>query len=269
MLRSDQRVLLTLLVLGSLACTGCTQARQLANRVNPVARENIETKLMLGRAHESEGDPQQAERLYREVLVLESENGKACHRLGVVLMTQGQADEGILNLEQANILLPNDPEVLADLGYAYLSSGSIDQALPLLQSAYEQNPQDERVINNLAQALGYSGEYNQSLVLFREVMSEAEAMSNLAYIHTQLGNGAQAMELYSRALDLDPELRSAAHALVQLGEMRNEFQSGQSSSVEWASRQSAEPGTTQRTAENIELTGGRDWTAARSSRQPD
>jgi tetratricopeptide (TPR) repeat protein len=266
MLRCDQRLLTTLLVLGSLACTGCAQVRQFANRVNPAAREEVETKLMLARAHESEGDTQQSERLYREVLALDSENGKACHRLGIVLMTQGQTDEGILYLEQANLLLPDNAKVLADLGYAYLSSGSVDQALPLLQAAYEKDPRDERTINNLAQALGYSGEYGRSLALFREIMSEAEATANLAYIHSQTGDGAKAMELYSRALDLDPGLRSAANALVQLGEMRNAFESEQSASVQWASRQTAEPGVTRDYTENIELTGGQEWTAARGER---
>ena len=252
----DKCCLIALLLVGTVSLTGCTRARQLVHRVNPGTQREIDTKLMLGRAHEGEGHPQQAEPLYREILELESENGPACHRLGVVLMSQGQADEGLLYLEQANLLLPDHADVLADLGYAYMESGQLEQALPLLQSAYDLDPWDERIINNLAQALGYSGEYEECLALFREIMDEAEATSNLAYIHAQTGNGAHAMELYSRALDVDPELRSAANALVQLAEMRSEFE--QPSTIQWAARQAASPGGTQPDpARPIQLTVGR------------
>jgi tetratricopeptide (TPR) repeat protein len=138
-----------------------------------------------------------------------------------------------------------------------MESGQLEQALPLLQKAFDLNPRDERIINNLAQVLGYSGEYEQCLALFREIMDEAEATSNLAYIHTQAGNGAEAMELYSRALDVDPELRSATNALVQLAEMRSEFE--QPSSIQWAARQATSPDATQPDpARPIELTVGRE-----------
>ncbi len=254
----DKCCVIALLFVGSFTLAGCTQARQLVRRVNPQSHREIETKLMLGRAHEKEGDPHQAEKLFRDVLELDSENGFASHRLGVVLMSQGHADEGLLYLEQANLLLSDDAEILADLGYAYMDSGHLEQALPLLQSAYDRDPRDERIINNLAQALGYSGEYEQSFALFREIMNDAEATSNIAYIHTQTGNGTHAVELYSRALDLDPELRSAGNALVQLSEMRNEYDSQQSASVEWASRQTTAPDRMQQhAARGVELTGGR------------
>jgi Tfp pilus assembly protein PilF len=253
------RCVFALLIVASIPLIGCTQARQLVRRVNPEAQRQIETSLMMARAHESEGKSQQAEKMYREVLELDDENGEACHRLGVVLMSQGQLDEGLLYLEQANLLLPDQADVLADLGYAYIESGQVEQALPLLQSAYQQNPEDERIINNLAQALGYTGEYDRSFALFKEVMTEAEATANLAYIHAQTGNGAKAMELYSRALDLDPELRPAANALIQLAEMRNKFDAQRPASVEWAARQTGapDPSSDDDAASPIELTSGR------------
>lgn len=250
--------IITLGIVGSLSLVGCMQARQMVRRINPETQRQVETNLMLARAHESEGKSQQAERLYREVLALDEENGAACHRLGVVLMSQGRTDEGLLHLEQANLLLPDQADVLADLGYAYLESGQVEQALPLLRSAYEQNPQDKRIINNLAQALGFTGEYDQSLVLFREIMTEAEATSNLAYIYAQNGDGRKAMELYSRALDLDPELRPAANALIELAEMRTEFESQRPASVQWAAQQTAAPDTSaDEFAAPIKLTAGR------------
>lgn len=250
----------TLLVVSAVSLSGCNQARQLAQRVNPETERQVETKLMLGRAHENEGKSEQAEKLYREVLALDQENGLACHRLGVVLMSRGETDGGLLYLEQANLLLPDQPDIVADLGYAYLESGQPEQSLPLLREAYQRNPQDKRIVNNFAQALGLTGEYDQSFALFRQIMTEAEATSNLAYIHAQTGNGQKAMELYSRALDLDPELRPAANALIQLAEMRSEFEAQRPASVQWAARQTTASATRQvDEPARIELTEGRDW----------
>lgn len=247
-----------LVIAGCVTLAGCSQTRALVQRVNPETQRQVETKLVLGRAHESEGNTEAAERLYREVLALDPENAAASHRLGVVLMSDGHTDEGLLHLEQANLLRPDQADVLADLGFAYLDSGDVDQALPLLRSAYERSPRDKRIINNLAQALGYSGEYDQSFALFREIMTEAEATSNLAFIYAQTGNGQKAMELYSRALDLDPKLRPAADALVELGTMRNEYETRRPAAVEWASRQADAPGQVadQPATREIELTGG-------------
>lgn len=257
MLRQRHSVF-ALLIVASIPLVGCTQARQLVRRMNPETQRQIETKMMMARAHESEGKSQQAERMYREVLELDDENGEACHRLGVVLMSEGDSDEGLLYLEQANVLLPDQPDVLADLGYAYMEAGQVEQALPLLRSAYEHNPEDKRIVNNLAQALGYTGEYDESFALFREIMTDAEATSNLAYIYAQTGNGRKAMELYSRALDLDPGLRPAANALIQLAEMRSDFEAQRPASVEWASRQTGESESSSDESNSpIELTSGR------------
>ena len=203
----EKHCIISLLMYGAITLAGCTQARQLVQRVNPETKHKVETMLTLARAHESEGELKEAEQQYRDILKLDPENGAACHRLGVVMMNQGEADEGLLYLEQANLLLPDDADVVADLGYAYMDAGQIEQAMPLLQAAYDKNPDDKRVINNLAQALGYSGKYDRSLAMFCQIMSEAEATANLAYIYTQTGNGPKAMELYSHALDLDPDLR--------------------------------------------------------------
>ena len=141
----------------------------------------------------------------------------------------------------------------------------MEQAESLLREAYHHAPQDEQVINNLALAVGYRGGYDESFRLFRRIMTEAEANTNLGYIYAQRGEGQMAVKHYSRALDLDPELRSAAEALAQLAEMKRTFESENPASVQWASRQTGpEPPPSQEESltppATIRLTGS-DWTA--------
>jgi hypothetical protein len=84
-------------------------------------------------------------------------------------------------------------------------------------------PADKRAMNNLAIALGYQGKHEQALAMFRRVVPEAQAQANLAYLHVQRGEGKLAVQRYTRAVDLDKNLRSAAHALLQLAEMEQRY----------------------------------------------
>jgi len=265
MLRPSLFPLMTALALLVVGGAGCSTTRQLVQKLDPEANEKIATALTMGRVHEEEGDLVQAEKRYRSVLDQRPEHPEACHRMGVVLMGLDRADEGIYYLEQANLLSPDDPKLLNDLGYAYLLNEEMEQAETLLRQAYHSAPQDEQIVNNLALVVGYRGRYEESFQLFRQIMTEAEANANLGYICAQRGEGQSAVKHLSRALDLDPDLRSAAEALAQLGEMKRTFESQNPASVQWASRQTEpEPPpsgeeTFQRPA-TIRLTGS-DWTA--------
>jgi hypothetical protein len=68
----------------------------------------------------------------------------------------------------------------------------------------------------LAILLGEQGRDEEALALFRRTGTEAQAQSNMAFIYTQRGQLAAAMDAYNRALTLDNSLRPAADALVQL-----------------------------------------------------
>mgnify|MGYP002624189877 FL=1 len=96
------------------------------------------------------------------------------------------------------------------------------------------------------------------------MVTEAEAHANLAFICSQRGDGSQAMEHYSRALDHDPDLRAAAVGLTQLHEMKQEFDREQAAI---AARQAApetqvrpaassETSGTENSPSRVELTGG-------------
>jgi Flp pilus assembly protein TadD len=259
-------VLLACSLLPLVTCTtGCQSARRFVRNASPAKRAEADTILTLAQVHEQEGQFKKAEGLYRELHEQDPDNAFVCHHLGVVLIQLGRDDEGRLLIEQANVLQPDSPEILNDLGYSYLLSGEIEQAESILQDAYQLNPDDERTISNLALAVGYGGRYDESLSLYRETLTDAEAYANLGYIAVQRGEGPKALHYYNKALDLDPHLKPAAQAMVQLADLQKRAEGGRSASQQWAAQQrGAErepiqpPATTGR--RSIELTGGNfDW----------
>jgi Flp pilus assembly protein TadD len=258
-------LLLILTLASQLTLTsGCQSAKRFVHNASPAKRAEADTKLTLAQVHEQEGQFKKAEDLYRELHQLDPDNSFVCHHLGVVMIELGRDEEGLFMIEQANLLKPDSPEILNDLGYAYLLQGEIDQAEAILQQAYELNPDDDRTLSNLALAIGYAGRYDEALALYRETMTDAEANANLGYIAVQRGEGQKALHYYNRALDLDPQLKPAAQALVQLADLQKRAAGDRSAIQQWAAqqrgpeRERASPPVTP--GASIELTGGNfDW----------
>lgn len=272
---SERRLVLLLapLILLPALTPGCASAKKVARSISPAAREEYDTKLTLAQVYEQEGNHRKAEGLYRELHERNPDDPHVSHHLGIVLTQLGRDDEGIVLIEEANLLDPDNPQILNDLGYAYLLSGETEQAEEILRTAHEFNPDDSRTLSNLALAVGLNGRDNESLALYRQVMAEAEAYANLGYISVQRGDGPAALKYYSRALDLDPTLKPAAQALVQLADLRRQADGEQRATEQWAVRQTAagrQPAPPRKVDDlsprQIELTGGNfDWARADES----
>lgn len=252
--------LIALLCCWAAALHGCASAKQAARKLKPGAAREFETRLTMAQIHEREGKLQKAANIYAELLKERPEHAKLCHRYGVVLTELGKGDEGVQYLERARTADPNNAAVLSDLGYAYLISDELESAETLLRDAFEQDPRDERTVNNLALAVGLNGRFEESQALYERVNSRAEAQANLGYICVQRGDGQRAMAHFNKALDLDPSLKPAAEALVQLHEMKRSFDAERPAIAQWAERQkggeTGSPAVEDRAAKvSIRLTG--------------
>jgi Flp pilus assembly protein TadD len=209
--------------------TGC-QGNSVVQNKGPDAKvagdksEDKEMKFSLAKLREQDDQLVKAKKTYEELLQADPENADYNHRYGVVLFRLGRYEDGIEALRVADSTRPNDPEILNDLGFSCMVTGENTQAISVFETALEVDPQNERATNNLAMAHGYNGEFDEAYAIFQRIMTEAQAMSNLGYIATQSGRKEFAIECYSRALDLDPEMDEAKEALVQLADLERRIE---------------------------------------------
>lgn len=210
----------SLLVCG-LVVTGCAQTRQFVENQNPLtkAKRQFEVKFDLAQVAEREGQLRKAADQYAALLEKQPKNAQLHHRLGVVKVRLGEREEGLEHLRKAHDLKPGDPAILNDLGFACLESGELDEAEKYLREALSINANDRRTINNLGLCAAHSGRIDEAFRYFRRVGGEAEAHANLGYILAQMGDIEAAMQHYHQALSLDPQMRSAAEALIQLSRL--------------------------------------------------
>lgn len=199
---------------------GCANtAQQWERTLKPVA-ERAETQFSVARLQEKNGNLRQAKELYFKLLEQNPQNAEVHHRLGVVCTRMGEHDLAGTHFRKAIELKPHNAEAFCDYGYALYLKNDLEAAALTLQDALAMDPNHQRSKNNLAMVLGQQGKFDEALVLFRQAVSEAEAHANLAYIYTQAGHGQKAIEHYSKALDLDPELTVAKKGLAQLAELK-------------------------------------------------
>lgn len=180
---------------------------------------DLAMKFSLAQLRENDDQLVEAKRTYEELLEAAPDNAEYNHRYGVLLCKLGEYEQGIEFLRKADSIQPNNVDILNDLGFACMVTDKNELAISVLETALEFDPRNARATNNLAMAHGYTGDYDEAYSLFTQVMPESEAMANLGYIAIQSGKRDFAIECYSRALDLDPDMNQAKEALVQLADL--------------------------------------------------
>lgn len=101
-----------------------------------------EVRLWIARLHGWMGHPDQAEVVYRSVLLEDPNNVEAILGLGEILIARNAAREALDVLERAEPLAPDDSEVLALLGRAHRETGETTRALAYMERAVAIEPSE-------------------------------------------------------------------------------------------------------------------------------
>lgn len=212
----------TVILIITVTFQGCTQLGTQISKVKSSMPGQKEPKniIAVARSYEKKNELKAARELYEKHLSKNPSSTIACHRLGIVCSRLGDTIASTRYFTQARQLEPNNSEVLNDFGFALYNRGEYKSAEKIFASALQNDANNNRIINNLALAVGHQGRFKESLSLFRNIMPSAEAHANLAYIHTQRGEGELALKEYDMALTADPDLEQAGMAAAELAEMK-------------------------------------------------
>lgn len=213
-----RHVPLALLVCAS--CLGCSNPPTATpeTAVKTMPKSKIETGIKLARVQEREGQLRQALTMYEDMLDADPTNGELYHRLMVVNTRLDQPERAEAYFQEAQKRLPNNAELLADYGYACYLRGDMANAETWLKKAHQLDRKNKRILGNLALVVGIEGRGQESLTYFRQYLDDAEAHANLGFVLTQRGDFEAARKSYTKALSLNPRLKPAQHALLQLAE---------------------------------------------------
>lgn len=201
----------------ALGVTGCAHLSE-GMQIGSIGSKPTDAKsrINIARIYERQGEAGKARQMYEDVLKRDRNSAEAHQRLAVIAAKQENFADAEKHFQAAIKIRPNDPQLLADYGFLQFTQNRLTAAEQVTRQALTNEPENKRAKNNLAQIVGAQGRYDEALSLFREVVPEANAHQNVAYLYSQAGDIANAQKHYSRALTLNAELKPSAQALVQL-----------------------------------------------------
>ena len=180
--------------------------------------------LQIAMGHHQAGNLAEAERIYREVLAVEPDNGDALHLLGMIALQFGRNENAVELIERAHRLRRPDPASLNNLGKAYLglsrprdAKRCFTRALAL-RADYAETHQNLGVLcTRLGQPKEAERSFRRAIALAPEY---ADAHYNLAQLLIELGRFEDAERCYRQALAIQPDFAEAHHNLgVVLSDM--------------------------------------------------
>jgi len=176
----------------------------------------------------------EAEKVYKQVLDIQSDQFDSLHLLGVILFQRGDPAASVEQIDRALKTSPNDVVALNNRGNALLALRRFDQALASYDRALALRPDYADALCNCGAALHELKRYHEALAACDRVIAlqpdYAEAHSNRGNTLRELRRYDEALEACDRALALMPDFAeahcnrgNALHALQRFDEALTSF----------------------------------------------
>ena len=123
-------------------------------------------------------------------------------------------------LIEANAKAPNNGEILFKLGYILQQSGDLDEAIKYFKEALEVDKNNEYIHNSMASIYRSRGEFT-SAKLHLKASLDIEDENPITYYNfgnllVDMQNNEEAVQMYEKALELNPEFTEAKEELEKL-----------------------------------------------------
>lgn len=195
-----------------------------------VARDNdIEARMMLADLHRWQGNLEEAQAGYGEVIAERLANGQQpnwqlYYFRAAALETLGRWEEAEPLFLSALEIAPGEAQILNYLGYAWVVRGeNIEQAFTMIGRAVAMEPDAGYIVDSLGWAYYVRGDYAQAVTH----LERAAALSpdsptinfHLGDAYAQVGRNLEARFQWQRALELGPDEDEieALHARLETG----------------------------------------------------
>lgn len=173
-----------------------------------------------------QGNLEQAEILYREVLRVEPDNADALHLCGVVAYQKGCIEKAEELIREAIAIYPRNAEFYNNLGNILQDQGRLDESVVCYRQAISIKPDYPEAYNNLGTIMREMYLFEESLECYKKALSYRadypEAYNNLGNLFKEMNIPSDAVCHYDEALRLRPDYHAARYhrslALLQKGD---------------------------------------------------
>ena len=191
----------------------------------------IDQTMQLGQKHHREGRPNEAERIYRQILALHPTHADALIALGALTLQGGRRTESIALLSRAIRSRPNDLSTYLAVGQVLHMHGALDDAALLYGHARELFPTSDEICYRLGHIERARNRLHMAIEWFRRALQLRphfpEARNNLGFALEEAGRPDEAVQELRHAIRLDPASPEAHYnfgiSLTTLGRLEDAF----------------------------------------------
>lgn len=156
-----------------------------------------------------QGQLDEADHAYRQVLAYDPRHAGAMQLRGVVQMQRGNHEEAVKLIKRSLDFEPRNPQALSNLGNALLELKRYDEAIATLRLAVEVQPDSADALGNLGRALRRRRYYPEAVEAYRKAVAAAPDRpglhSALGVALTEAGEFDAAVLAHAKALELAPD----------------------------------------------------------------
>lgn len=167
-------------------------------------------------AHQA-GRREEAEKLYRKILLKRPRDQLAVQNLGALLFERGELDEAAKLLRRALSIDPRDTDALNNLGNTLRAQGQLAEAEANFRKAIAIRP-NAMVLNSFGNMLRSRGDYAEAIACYEQALQlqpdYLHSHYHLAMAYRQTGRLAEAVAIQEKALAINPRF---PQVLMQLG----------------------------------------------------
>jgi len=173
----------------------------------------IPEALVMAVQHHQAGRLQEAEPIYRQILVADPNHHDAWHMLGVIAYQNGKHQSAVECIQRALAHRPNWAEAHYNLGNAWKIRGNLEEAVACYQRALQLKPDYAEAHNNLGIVFKDQGKLDEAAACYQRALQLkpdfAEHHNNLGNVFKDQGKLDEALACYQRALQLKPDYAPA------------------------------------------------------------
>jgi len=197
------------------------------NLLGFAAMPDIHTVMNEAISSHTSGRLDEAERLYKQVLAIDSQVSDAVHLLGVIALTRGDGRKAAKTIQRAIKMRGDFPAYHGNLALTYLTLNKFKEAAKAADRALKLDPHDSGFHSSLGSALDGLGKLAEAESAFCRALendpANGAALNNLGIICLRNGEFERSVDLFGRYIGQEPNdpavLSQRAGAFIELSRL--------------------------------------------------
>ncbi len=203
-----------------------TQAASMLKKAATLADTIPSVWLEIGKVYGQLGKEEEELDAYKKYLDHDPQNLDANIRVGSILLEKGKTTEGMVYLETANTLSPNNIKVIEPLAYGYIKTNRNQEALDLLGKAKSLKPRDPDIRRQLYKLYIQMGQRKKAVGEIKdllEIKRDNETLLLYANLLLEEGKYRDAQNAIEDVRATDPENIDALMTLAAIQRARKKY----------------------------------------------